>query len=74
MIFPLGFHGCIDVFEDDEGLTSHAYVFFGNDLDGWMRYIDDFPVFLENIKECIFEFFDGYFFIEVVDVNGVVGS
>lgn len=31
--FAFGFHGWVDISEDDEGLSSHSNITFGDDLD-----------------------------------------
>lgn len=74
MLLALGLHGGVDVLVDDEGLSAHPDVSLGDDLSGMSVYIDDFSVLLKDVEEGIFEFVDGYFFIEIANVDRVVGS
>jgi hypothetical protein len=69
-----GLHGRVDVSIDDKGLASHANVFFCDDLGLYKIYINDFPVLFKDIVEGIFEFVNRYFFVQVIYVNGIVGS
>ncbi len=66
-------HRGVNISVDDKGLASHADIFFGDNLSDKRFYVDDFPVFFKDIVESIFEFVNRYFFIEVIDVNCVIG-
>ena len=70
--FPSGLHGRIYIFVNDEGLPSHSDIFLGNDLNKWKIYIENFAVFLESLIKSIFEFVNRYFFIKIVNVNGII--
>lgn len=67
-------HRGVNVFVDDESLSSHSDVFLRDDLEWMNKYVEDFAVFLEGGIEGVFEFVDRYFFIQIVNVDGIIGD
>jgi len=67
-------HSRINIAINNESLSSHSNVPFGNYLKFKKNYIDDFTILLKSIVKSIFKFVNRYFFIKIVYVNSIIGS
>lgn len=73
MKFSFGLHSWVDITIYNKSLASHSDIFLCNYLH-YHRYIyiNNLTILFKSVIKSIFEFFNRYFFIQVIDINCII--
>lgn len=73
MKFSFSLHSRVNITIDNKGLAPHSDIFLCNYLHYHRKiYINNFTIFFKGVIKSIFEFVNGYFFIQVIDIDCII--